>query len=714
MKTHISFFFLISFFCAQCLAQSGGIDRKALVRRHNPVVTSMDTLAALSVGNGKFAMTVDATGLQTFPEYYSKGVPLGTQSHWGWHSFPNRENYSFGETLKGFDFGHGHEEIYSVQPSQGSGNFRRLQGAADYFRANPHRLHLGIVGLEILKQDGTHASPRDISGIRQELDLWTGEISGSFLYNNKKVETRLFCHPDRDMISAKVVSPLLADKQVGVKIRFPYPTGAHSDDACDWMKPDQHRTDVILRKPGRIVIKRSLDSCEYYISLSWEGRARVKEKSPHYIVLEADGKEISFSVAFSSVNSFSETESFVHTSEAGREKMIRFWQSGAAVDFSSCTDERAPELERRVILSQYLTAIQCASPEPPQETGLTYNSWFGKFHLEMHFWHQAHFILWNRSDLFLPSISWYEKVEPVAREIARRQHYEGIRWMKMTDPSGAEAPSSVGSFLVWQQPHYIYFSELLYRSRPTQETISKYLPLVEESARFISSCMVEDSVNNRYVMKGYIPAQETLRPEEVLNSPFELSYFRFAMVIARKWMERAGREVDPKWDDIIARISPIASKDGLYLAAESAPQTYREKRFISDHPIVLGSIGILPHSPLVDTGIMRNTLEWIWDKWNWDHTWGWDFPLVAMCAARIGDPEKAVAALLMDKTTNTYLVNGHNYQNSQLRIYLPGNGGLLLAIAMMCAGWDGNTSPLPGFPRDGKWNVRWEGLSPLP
>jgi ribonuclease R len=61
---------------------------------------------------------------------------------------------------------------------------------------------------------------------------------------------------------------------------------------------------------------------------------------------------------------------------------------------------------------------------------------------------------------------------------------------------------------------------------------------------------------------------------------------------------------------------------------------------------------------------------------------------------------------------NTYLKNGHNFQTpDRLRIYLPGNGALLTAVAMMCAGWDGCKEPLnPGFPKDGKWDVRWEGL----
>ena len=128
---------------------------------------------------------------------------------------------------------------------------------------------------------------------------------------------------------------------------------------------------------------------------------------------------------------------------------------------------------------------------------------------------------------------------------------------------------------------------------------------------------------------------------------------------------------------------------------------------------VLGAVGILPMNKLVNPEYMKNTLNWVWDNWNWNKTWGWDYPMTAMDAARLGEPEKAVGALLMDKRTNTYLVNGHNYQDGRLRVYLPGNGGLLTAVAMMCAGWDGSEDVNPGFPKDGKWNVRWEGLKPL-
>ena len=82
-----------------------------------------------------------------------------------------------------------------------------------------------------------------------------------------------------------------------------------------------------------------------------------------------------------------------------------------------------------------------------------------------------------------------------------------------------------------------------------------------------------------------------------------------------------------------------------------------------------------------------------------------------MTAARLGRPAQAVDLLLMDTSRNRCGVNGHYFQFDGLPLYLPANGGLLAAVAMMVAGWDfGPQTPAPGFPADGTWNVRAEGL----
>lgn len=682
------------------------IDREALVTRNNPHVTTPDTLASLSVGNGEFAYTVDVTGLQTFPTDYKNGVPLGTQSQWGWHSFPNPEHYKPEEVLKEYDFGRGHKELYSCQFKEKG----RQKDACDWLRKNPHRLHLGIVGLEFDQP----IRLADVHDIDQKLDMWNGKITSHFTVGGRAYDVETACHPQRDLIAASVVAPT----HTGIKLHFPYPTGGHCDDACDWNADDKHTTEIVSRDAQSALLRHTLDSTAYYVRLEWEGQAELKEKAKNYFVLLPADSTFSFACEFLAqepTQTNSPLPSFGETATAASQSWQAFWTKGAAVDFSHCTDPRAKELERRVVLSQYLLAIQCAGSMPPQETGLTYNSWFGKFHLEMIWWHQSWLALWGHPELLERTLAWYDKAEPKAREIAERQGFDGVRWMKMTDPSGEEAPSNVGSFLIWQQPHYIYLSELAYRANPTDSTLARHAKLVDETARFMASFATYEPERDRYVLKGAIPAQETLRAAETVNPPFELSYWHFALQTAQQWRERQGLERNAQWDELLEKLSPLAyNEDSLYLAAETATDTYKDIRFTSDHMAVLGAVGILPMNDLIRPDYMRNTLAWIWDHWNWNKTWGWDYPMTAMDAARLGEPEKAVGALLMDKRTNTYLPNGHNYQDGRLRCYLPGNGGLLTAVAMMCAGWDGCTEQNPGFPKDGTWDVRWEGLKPLP
>ena len=40
-------------------------------------------------------------------------------------------------------------------------------------------------------------------------------------------------------------------------------------------------------------------------------------------------------------------------------------------------------------------------------------------------------------------------------------------------------------------------------------------------------------------------------------------------------------------------------------------------------------------------------------NWEWESTWGWDYPMTAMTAARLGEPEIAIEALLKDVQKNT-------------------------------------------------------------
>jgi hypothetical protein len=713
-KTSIYFFiFIILLLVFTCFTpENGKIDRKALVVRHKVKVDSIDILTPLTVGNGGFAFTADFTGLQSFPQFYEKGIPLGTQSEWGWHSFPNSPGYKFEESLQDYNY-YGRKVPFSVQVRMPERN----RNAVSYLRMNPHRLHLGIIGLEFLHPNESVVRPEEITSIEQVLNPWTGEIHSSFSVGNIPVEVTTYSHQAMDLISSKIVSPLFRQGLIRVRLAFPYPTGQHTDSGCDWKQPGKHISELI-RTSNYAVIKRTIDSTSYSVKLEWTGTANIREEEKHVFYLEPgpDESDISFSCLFTPGDTSIKLPDYKSTAVNNEESWKKFWMTGGAVDLSGSTDPRAPELERRIVLSQYLTRVQSAGKFPPQETGLTYNSWHGKFHLEMHYWHSVHFALWGRTNLLERSLGYYNSIVAKARKTAQRQGFDGVRWPKMTDPGGTDSPSGIGSFLIWQQPHIIYMAELCYRNTHDEAILHKYADVVFKTADFMASFAKYDAEKNRYVLgPPIIPAQERFPAESTYNSPFELAYWQWGLATAQTWRNRLKLESKSEWDSVINLISPLPQKDGLYLSAENAPDSYTNQRFKSDHPMVTGTYGMLPNSPVIDFNTMKNTFDFVWDNWQWAQTWGWDFPMTAMAATRLGLPEKAIDALFMDIETNTYLPNGHNFQNERLKLYLPGNGALLTAIAMMCAGWDGAPETYaPGFPKNGRWNVKWEGLKKLP
>ncbi|AWK07514.1 hypothetical protein HYN56_19615 [Flavobacterium crocinum] len=692
-------------FSASLFAQK--IDRKALVTRHNVQITAIDTLASLTVGNGAFAFTVDATGLQTFPKTYQNGIPLGTQSEWGWDSYKNVNGYKFSETLRDYKQ-YGRYISYTVQIKEPT---RRVE-AVNWFRQNPHLLQLGNLGFEITKKDGSMVQPSDLKSISQKLNLWTGEIESYFEVEGTPVTVYTASHQDKDEIGVKVKSALLKEKRLKISLRIPFPTGDWADMGTKWEGKQDYKSTLTEKSKTQAVVKHVMDSISYNVSLNWKGNAQIKKTGEHYFVLEPSNIDVlELSCLFALAEKPVSNSSFLVIENSSIKGWEQFWKSGAAVDFSGSTDSRAKELERRVVLSQYLTKVQCTGKVPPQETGLTYNSWYGKPHLEMHWWHGVHFALWNRADLLEKSLPWYQKVFDKAKNIAKRQGFEGARWQKMTDPDGNESPSSVGSFLIWQQPHFITYAELIYRNKPEKATLDLYSERVFATADFIASFANYDAKKDRYVLgPGVIPAQERFKAMETFNPTYELAYWNWALKTAIAWKKKLNQKVPEKWETVLAKLSPLPISDQVYLATESATDSYTNPEFKTDHPSVLGTFGMLPETSLLDKKIMKNTFDLVWNTWSWDKTWGWDFPMTAMSAARLQMPEKAIDALFMNVTTNTYLKNGHNYQAERLTLYLPGNGGLLTAVAMMCAGWDGTNEENPGFPKDGTWKVKSEGF----
>jgi len=573
-------------------------------------------------------------------------------------------------------------------------------------------LHLGTIGFHLTKSDGSPASIGDLTDTSQTLDLWSGGLRSRFRIDGRPVNVTTVCHPERDLLALRIESALLPEGRLAVSMEFPY---GREDwrNAADWGNPDRHKTRYQIYG-GSAELTRILDADRYYVRIACSDGGRIRAKSKHeFEITQQDGPSLEVAFGFSPEEVVRPMPNFPSVRTAAARHWKQFWNSGGAIDFSQCTDPRAKELERRIVLSQYLTAINCSGSMPPQETGLVHNSWFGKFHLEMHWWHAVHFALWDRLELLERSLPWYELILPAAKATAELQGYKGARWPKMTSPDGRDSPGTVGVFLIWQQPHPIYYAELCYRAHGDRATLEKYRRIVFETAEFMASYPVWDETAKRYVLgPALIPAQESYGRDRVrnLNPTFELAYWYWGLQTAQKWRQRLGFERDQNWDHVINQLSRPNIRDGVYTAIETPPYT-----IYKDHPSMVAAFGFVPPTPLIDPNTMKRTLDHVTQKWDWPSTWGWDYPMLAMTAARLGEPEKAVDALFIESQKNRYLASGHNYQSARLPLYLPGNGGLLSAVAMMAAGWDGCPDrPAPGFPNNGKWNVRWEGHERMP
>ena len=206
-------------------------------------------------------------------------------------------------------------------------------------------------------------------------------------------------------------------------------------NAADWGQPDKHQSKIVRQAPNHLALQRTLDSDQYFVALDCSNEASAQTETAHSYLLTPSKKSprLEFVIGFSPQPISKTLPTARATFAASEAHWKRFWSTGGAVEFAESGEPRSSELERRVVLSQYLTAIQCAGSMPPQETGLTVNSWYGKFHLEMHWWHAAHFALWNRLPLLEKSLGWYHSILPVARASWRSlkdiAEHAGPRWL---------------------------------------------------------------------------------------------------------------------------------------------------------------------------------------------------------------------------------------------------------------------------------------------
>ncbi|WP_128683503.1 hypothetical protein [Actinomyces qiguomingii] len=166
------------------------------------------------------------------------------------------------------------------------------------------------------------------------------------------------------IVATRVTSPLLADGGLVVRLSLPDPNPGFSPAALWGEEPDG---EVVLREAGQwgAVVERRLDATTYRVTLCWDAPATADLTDARTLVLAPAHGTATLGVvaAFAPVSGPGselyaapatppdDVDAVLASSAAFWEE---YWRSGAAVELAGSTDSRAAELERRIVLSQYL------------------------------------------------------------------------------------------------------------------------------------------------------------------------------------------------------------------------------------------------------------------------------------------------------------------------------------------------------------------------
>lgn len=331
-----------------------------------------------------------------------------------------------------------------------------------------------------------------------------------------------------------------------------------------------------------------------------------------------------------------------------------------------------------------------------------------------------------------------------------------------------ESNSGVGPLLVWQQAHSIILAEAERRaaavaggSSAARATMEALAPVVWATADFLASFPYFNASTGFYSLGPPLyGGEEGGNPLAISDPAFELVQIGQALDLARAWRVALGLPASPAWDAVAGHLArpPLdpASQPPLYAVNAACACLYNPQHSpcpfsrlgcptpLTSHPMTSGLVGMLNGMAGgsgrygVDAAIANATVAATASNWSWGtlaespQVWGWDPPLVALAQARLGwSPDSVVDMLLLNVEKNQYNAVGVNEGMGHETVYIPGNGGILLAISAIAAGYDGGapgaqlfagggpgavaaspTHPL-GFPV--AWNAVVEGFSaPLP
>ncbi|OBU00612.2 hypothetical protein VE01_01144 [Pseudogymnoascus verrucosus] len=717
--------------CALLLLPTLGlshIDRHSILSQFNVIRSSLidNKTTALQVGNGNFAFNVDNTGMQTF-------LPFNTLSSWGWHkdSLPiNGENISDYHGVGKLT--HGRKVSYDIPDPD-------LPEVSQWLIANPNRVNLGRIGLTYKNATITASQ---ITDPRQELNLWDGTITSTFKVDGKAVQVITQGDFETDAVAFDIKSDLISLGDLKVELDFPYPpihsTTYKFEVFVGVYDFPQNHTTFIADPPNRKIptahIYHEMQETKYFVNLRWPSTStcnlQLTRNEPasstavtaHRYTLApgpssaaTSSSTMTFTAHFSPEKRIPDLPSAIQ--QRNRKGWNEYWSDGGFVDLTASTNPNATELQRRILLSQYHVRVNSAAHgQSPQESGLMNNGWYGKFHMEMVIWHNAHWSTWGRQKYFdniFPEL--YETLLPSSLERAKNMGWEGARWPKMTEVVSQEnSPGGINAFLMWQQPHPMYLAELAYQASPTRETLKHWDNVITASADYMASYAWKNASSGYFDLGP--PAYgvtENTPPEESLNLAYEVSYWRYGLDIARQWKHRLHQPIPAQWTTVAANMAPPPQAGGLYADYEGLNSSWWADPDLNGDPRSMIMLqGTLPDTPAVDHEVARRTADRVWEVWTDGKVAGWGRPVLAINSARVGNPERAVHHL----TAYDYWsfddagFASRGISSGTPPPFIPGNAAFLYAVAYLAGGWRGSEGNAPGFPKNAGWVVKQEGL----
>lgn len=269
----------------------------------------------------------------------------------------------------------------------------KLKQATQWLISNPNRINLGRIGL---RYNGASLEKSEIAAPLQELDLWSGVITSSFEVAGQAVKVVTQGDSDSDAIAVTIESDLVQSGALQVEFDFPYPP-IHSTQykyevfAGVYDFPLNHTTTLVRDGTDRTSthVQHILQETSYFLNLRWPKETPLKlsrNEPPNSTAITAHRYTLSStsnssSVAFTAhFSPDSRVPSFpAKIQDKSAREWNSYWEDGGFVDLTASSNPNATELQRRIINSQYHVRVNSAgNGQPPQESGLMNNGWYGK------------------------------------------------------------------------------------------------------------------------------------------------------------------------------------------------------------------------------------------------------------------------------------------------------------------------------------------------